>query len=288
MQLSCHALRRPACGWLTAGFAVSGGKVGKFCRPAEGIAPAGRFAIFYPIRQNSAMKRLAATASLAKSCACLLLCCLLSLQAYAQNATLQATLEDYLRTQTQGLPGKVSYSIGQLEPRTQLAPCAAFEPFLPAGSQLWGKSTVGVRCLGPGTWTIYVPVQVNVAGNYLISARTMPAGYVLGAADIVVRSGDLAKLPANVITDPAQAIGRTVKNGFAAGQPLRSDQLMTQWAVQQGQNVKTVSNGPGFSVSSEGKALNNAAAGQLVQVRTNGGQTVSGIARPGGIVEVTQ
>jgi flagella basal body P-ring formation protein FlgA len=56
--------------------------------------------------------------------------------------------------------------------------------------------------------------------------------------------------------------------------------------VQQGQNVKTVSNGPGFSVSSEGKALSNAVAGQLVQVRTNSGETVSGIARPGGIVEV--
>jgi flagella basal body P-ring formation protein FlgA len=212
---------------------------------------------------------------------------LLGLPAHAQN-TLQATLDDYLRKETQGLPGKVTYSIGQLDARTQLAPCAAFEPFLPTGGRLWGKATVGVRCLGPANWTVYVPVQVNVAGDYLISARTLPAGYVVGAADIVVRSGDLAKLPANVITDPAQAIGRTVKNGFAAGQPLRSDQLVTQWAVQQGQNVKTVSNGAGFSVSSEGKALSNAMAGQLVQVRTNSGQTVSGIARPGGIVEVTQ
>jgi flagella basal body P-ring formation protein FlgA len=185
------------------------------------------------------------------------------------------------------LPGKVSYSIGQLDARTQLSPCNAFEPFLPAGSKLWGKSTVGVRCLGPSTWTIYVPVQVNVSGNYLISARTMPAGYVLGAADIVMRSGDLGTLPANILTDQAQAIGKTVKNGFAAGQPLRSDQLIAPWAVQQGQSVKLLSNGPGFSVSSEGKALNNAVTGQVVQVRTNTGQTVSGIAQPGGIVEVS-
>lgn len=205
--------------------------------------------------------------------------------AFAQN-TLDSTLNDYLRIQTQGLPGKVSYSIGQRDARTQLAPCNAFEPFLPAGSKLWGKTTVGVRCLGPSSWTIYVQVQVTVSGNYLISARTMPAGYVLGAADIVVRSGDLSSLPPNVITDQAQAIGKTVKNGFAAGQPLRSDQLIAPWAVQQGQSVKTVSNGPGFSVSSEGKALNNALAGQVVQVRTASGQTLSGIAKPGGIVEV--
>ena len=204
---------------------------------------------------------------------------------HAQSA-LYSTLDDYLRIQTQGLPGKVSYSVVPLDARTQLSPCSAFEPFLPAGANLWGKSTVGVRCLGPSTWTVYIQVKVDVSGSYLISARPLAAGQVLGASDLVVRSGDLSTLPATLITDPAQAIGRTVKNGFGAGQPLRSDQLITPWAVQQGQSVKTVAKGPGFSVSSEGRALGNAAAGQPVQVRTLSGQTVSGIARPGGVVEV--
>ena len=102
-----------------------------------------------------------------------------------------------------------------------------------------------------------------------------------------MRSGNLSTLPTNILTDQAQAIGKTVKNSFAAGLPLRSDLLIAPWAVQQGQSVKTVSNGPGFSVSSEGKALNNAVDGQVVQVRTASGQTVSGIARMGGVVEVT-
>lgn len=206
---------------------------------------------------------------------------------FAQGSALDNTLNDFLRTETQGLPGKVSYSITPLDTRTQLTPCNAFEPFLPAGNKLWGRATVGVRCLGPSTWTIYVQVQVNVTGNYLVAARTMPAGYILGAADIVTRSGDLSTLPSSVITDQAQAIGKTVKNGVATGQPIRNDQLIAPWAVQQGQNVRTVSNGPGFSVSSDGKALNNAVNGQVVQVRTPSGQTVSGIARAGGIVEIS-
>ena len=109
----------------------------------------------------------------------------------------------------------------------------------------------------------------------------------MGASDVVVRKGDLGTLPANILTDPAQAIGKTVKSGAAAGQPLRSDALIAPWAVQQGQNVKLVTKGAGFSASSEGKSLNNATEGQVVQVRTGSGQSVSGIARAGGVVEIS-
>lgn len=195
---------------------------------------------------------------------------------------LTTTLDQYLRTQTQGLPGQVSFSIGQIDPRTQTRPCSAFEPFLPTGSRLWGKTTLGVRCLTPATWTIYVPVQVNVSGNYLITARPVTAGQLLGPDDIVIRNGDLGSLPANILTEPAQAVGKTAKNRIAAGQLLRSDFLTAPWAIQQGQSVKLVSKGSGFSVSSEGKALNNATDGQIAQVRTNSGQTVSGLPAPAG------
>ena len=190
----------------------------------------------------------------------------------------QAAIEDFVRQQTQGLPGRVSFNVGELDPRTRVGPCEAFEPSLPTGSRLWGKATVGLRCLGPSSWTIYVPVQVIVSGNYLVTARPMAPGYVIGDTDIAVRSGDLSALPPTVITDIAQASGRTVKNGLASGQVLRSDQLAADWVILQGQNVRIVTNGPGFSVSSEGVAINNAAAGQVVQVRTNGGKTLRGIA----------
>ena len=200
---------------------------------------------------------------------------------------LKSALEHYLSTQTQGLPGKVSYSIGQLDPATQLSPCSAFEPFLPAGSRLWGKSTLGVRCLGPSTWTVYIPVQVSITGDYLVSSRALPAGQVLGPTDVAPRSGDLGTLATSTLTEAAQALGKTLKHGIAAGQPLRADQLNAPWAVQQGQSVKLTSKGSGFSVSNEGKALNNAVEGQVTQVRTNSGQVVSGIARAGGTVDIS-
>ena len=52
------------------------------------------------------------------------------------QTSLSEALDQYLRIQTQGLPGKVSYSVGQLDQHAQLAPCSAFEPFLPPGDRL--------------------------------------------------------------------------------------------------------------------------------------------------------
>lgn len=198
-----------------------------------------------------------------------------------------ASVEDYLRIQTQGLPGKITYSLLPLDPRTQLSPCNAFQPFLPHGSKLWGKTTIGVRCLGPSNWTIYLQAHIKASGHYLVSARPIRSGQIITADDLMVRSGELSALPQSILTEPAQAIGKTAKNSLSVGHPLRSDQFIAPWAVQQGQNVRIISKGAGFTVSSEGKALNNATEGQVVQVRTTHGQTLSGIARGVGIVEIS-
>lgn len=202
------------------------------------------------------------------------------------NELVTATVERYLSAQTQGLPGNVSTSVGQLDPRTQLAPCSALEPFTLPGGRLWGKTTVGVRCLGPANWTIYVPVQVKVTGSYVVTVRPIAAGQPLTRDDLSVRQGDLTNLPPSILTDPLQGLGKTLKNGLGSGQPVRGDLLIAPPVIQQGQDVRLVSKGPGFSVSNEGKALNNAAEGQIARARTASGQTVSGIARSGGIIEI--
>lgn len=267
-----------------------GGGIGKYCRSAPGRSFRNRRFI----RQNGEMKDKPRNSPAISHSVRRAICLLLALPALAHAAAntpdkspLYMALDDFLRAQTQGLPGKVSYVISPLDARTQLPACDAFEPFVPQGGKLWGRTTLGVRCLGPSTWTIYVPTQITVSGDYLTTARPLAAGTVLDASSFVVRSGDLSTLPSSVLMDPAQAIGKTLKSGLGAGQPLRSDQLTAQWAVQQGQSVKMISRGDGFSVSAEGKALTSALEGQVVQVRATSGQTVSGIARAGGIVEVT-
>ncbi|MFY8064265.1 MAG: flagellar basal body P-ring formation chaperone FlgA, partial [Usitatibacteraceae bacterium] len=56
--------------------------------------------------------------------------------------------------------------------------------------------------------------------------------------------------------------------------------------VQSGDQVRVHATGTGFSITSEGFALNSATAGQQVKVRVESGRVVTGIARPGRIAEI--
>jgi flagella basal body P-ring formation protein FlgA len=201
-------------------------------------------------------------------------------------ASIHQAVEQFVRQQTSGLPGKASYNIGAIDPRVALPACAAPEAFLPPGARLWGQSNVGVRCSGAAQWTIYVGVDVRVSGTYLATARALAPGQSVGTDDIVTQAGELTQLPQGVLVNPENAIGKITLSSLAAGQPLRHDILRAPLAVQQGQTVKLLSGGNGFRVSAEGRALSNAQDGQVAQVRTGSGQTVSGVARSGGTVEI--
>ena len=214
---------------------------------------------------------------------------LLAGASYAQTqapAAVQRAVEDYLRIQTSGLAGHASFTTGKVDPKLSLPACGAMEVFTPPGGRLWGNSSVGVRCGAPTPWTIYVSVTVRVQGPYLAAARALQPGQPLAQGDLTLVHGDLTQLPPSIVSDMTQALGKTLGAPLAPGQPLRADSLRIVPAVLQGQSVRLVSQGPGFRVTAEGKALANAAVGQLAQVRTATGQTVSGIARADGTIEV--
>ena len=196
------------------------------------------------------------------------------------------TAQRHIRLQTQGLPGKVSISMGQFN-ASRLPPCSAMEAFSPPGTRLSGKTYVGVRCHGPSVWSVLVPVSIAITGTYVTTTRPLAAGQAVQADDIAVLSGDISSLPTGIVTEPGAAIGKTLRNSLGAGQPLRSDQLLAPLVIRQGQSVRVISQGAGFSVSGEGKAINQAAEGQVVQIRMSSGQTVTGIARADGSVEIS-
>jgi len=199
--------------------------------------------------------------------------------------SIRAAALAYLQQQSAGLPGHVSITVSPVFPRG-LAACTSLEPFMPPGARTFGRTTVGVRCIGAKPWTLYVGARIAIEVTYYVASRQIGAGEALSVADFMPRSGDLASLPQTIITDPNQATGAVALVRISAGLPLRSDMLRSAASVISGQTVKVIALGANFMISTEGSALNNGEPGQQVRVRTSGGQVITGVVKDAGTVQV--
>lgn len=201
--------------------------------------------------------------------------------------SIQAVAESFVRQKTANIEGQVNISSTPPDKRVKVTKCDALETSLPSSNRLWGRSTVKVSCSAPSKWTLYVPVMVRVTGKALITTRAIGGGQVIGPQDVLVQEMELTAYPAGLFNRPEQAVGKTTASSIASGAPIRPELLRAPLAIRQGQQVVVVAYGANFKVSSEGTAMGNAQPGQVVPVKTKSGQTVKGIARGDGIVEVS-
>lgn len=191
-----------------------------------------------------------------------------------------------LARETAGTPGRVEIVVGQLDSRTTLAPCEKIEMFLPPGIRAWGRINVGMRCREGAIWTVFVPVTVKVFGVALTARKSLMFGSVLADNDVEARESELSREPGTPISDLKQIEGRILARAVSPGQILRVEHFRAAPAISQGDQVKLVATGSGFTISADGEALAHASVGQNIRVKTETGRVVSGTARAGRIVEL--
>jgi flagella basal body P-ring formation protein FlgA len=173
----------------------------------------------------------------------------------------------------------VEVRVGALDARLKLAPCASIEPYLPAGTRLWGPARIGLRCNDAGVrWNVFLPVTVDVYGPGLIAAGPLAAGAVISAADLRPGTVNLSASPSPVLASNGLAVGRTLARPLAAGDALRAADLRARQWFAAGDTVRIVAGGDGWRIHGEGQALNPGLEGQSVRVRTESGRIVSGVA----------
>ena len=206
--------------------------------------------------------------------------------AAALNDRIVQQVQRYLQEQTASLPGEIRITVNAPDDRTRLAGCDELQVSLAPGARAWGQVPVGVRCVRPQPWQIYVPATVRVSAPVVVAARALVPGSVVDAADLTTRVEELTALPASVLQDTNLAVGRIAASAVPAGSVLRAENLKQVLAVVNGQTVRVVYESATLSVTSEGRALGNASVGQGVEVRVGSGKTVRGIVRSNGVVVI--
>jgi flagella basal body P-ring formation protein FlgA len=181
---------------------------------------------------------------------------------------------------------RIDISVGQPGSGLHPAPCDRTEPFVRSGARLWGRSFVGVRCVSGAQWTISVPVQVRVYGAALVATRALAPGQPIGETDVRAQEVEWTRDAQGVVRDVSQLRRRVPVRAIEPGEPIGLTLLREVPAVAQGDPVKVIGLGQGFSVTTDAVALAAAPAGQPVRVRVESGKILTGTAREGRIVEV--
>jgi flagellar basal body P-ring formation protein FlgA len=181
---------------------------------------------------------------------------------------------------------RVSIQIGQLDPRLNLAPCAQAEPFVPAGARLWGRTALGIRCVQGARWSVALPVTISVFAPALVASRNLANNVGANPGDFRLAEIELTREPSVAVTSTDQLAGMSLNRGLAAGQTLLLEHLRITPTVAQGDPVRVVVSGQGFSMSTEGQAVAAAGEGQSVRVKLENGKVVAGTLR-GRTVEIS-
>lgn len=191
------------------------------------------------------------------------------------------------RNQPAGTALRMEVSVGSLDPRLRLAPCARVEPYLPAGSRLWGRTRLGLRCVeGTTAWNVYLPVTIKAFGPAWVLTGPVAPGAVLTADDATQAEVDWAEESAPVMAQPEMWVGQVAARQLMAGQALRQAMVRPPQLFRAGAQVKVVAQGPGYAISSAGQALSPGGVGQIVRIRMDNGRIVSGTVNESGTVVV--
>ncbi|SER12185.1 flagella basal body P-ring formation protein FlgA [Nitrosomonas sp. Nm51] len=209
-----------------------------------------------------------------------------SLSQYQEIPLIKKAVEDFVYSHANNSAGDIQVEVGQIDQRITLPKCEKLNVFMPSGSRLWGKTSVGVRCDGQVSWTIYVQAEIRIMADVLHVTQPLSRDHTINYGDLALQTVNLTQIPEGVLTDYSQAVGKIAVTNLTMGQPLRQSMLRSPYIILRGQNVKLMINGRGFRVSSEGHALSDASEGQIVQVRNPAGRIISGLARHNAIVEV--
>lgn len=195
---------------------------------------------------------------------------------------LDAPLSQFFQQRLAGISDDVTVIVKTPDAQLPLCPLPDFS--MPGNSRLWGNVSVMAQC---GNDKRYIQAEVQATGNYVVAAQALPRGSVITESQLQLKHGRLDQLPPRAILDLRQVSSAVTLRDIAPNQPILMSMVRQSWRVKAGQQVQVVAAGEGFSVNSEGKALNNAAVSQNARVRMSSGQIVSGIVDADGNILVS-
>ncbi|MDR9753431.1 flagellar basal body P-ring formation chaperone FlgA [Pseudomonas sp. SZMC_28357] len=186
---------------------------------------------------------------------------------------LEFTVEDYLATsQTEG---RYEIQVNQLDPRMRMPACdKELTATLESPATPIGRVTVKLRCDGVSPWTVFVPAQVRLFRDVVVTVRPLKRAGIIEPGDVAMRERDISLISQGYLTSVDQAIGQRLTR------PTVNDQVITQVHIEQaevirkGDQVVITARSGTLSVRMPGEALANGGMSEQIRVKNLNSQRV--------------
>lgn len=182
----------------------------------------------------------------------------------------------------------VEVSAAPVDPRLRLPACGQpLQAAVPDAAGEASRFSVEVRCDGPRSWRLRVPVEVTVRRALVVTAVPLERGKVLAAGDVILADRVVAAVPGGYLTSTGAAIGQVLRRSLPAGAVIAPVQLTAPVLIRRGQQVTLEAKSGAIAVQMAGIARADGALGEIISVENPSSRRVlQGVVRNEKSVEI--
>jgi flagellar basal body P-ring formation protein FlgA len=181
--------------------------------------------------------------------------------------SMRLAVTEFLQHSAEQMKAETEVSVDPIDPRLRLVLCdGALEAYWPKGGKRVGSVTVGLRCQGQVSWSIYLRARLAVYETVAVAARPLGRGERLSVGDIELQRQDVSRLSGGYRTRIQDVVGMEVRRSVRAGIVLDRSVVKPPILVSRGERVSITASSGVVQVSMDGKALDSGARGELIEV----------------------
>ncbi len=202
--------------------------------------------------------------------------------------SIRQTAEEFTLENLANADRDASVISSKLDPRLRLKACSnKLEAFFPEYGRRVGNITVGVRCIGEQSWSLFVPMTVKIYREIVTASRPLARGTMLTENDLQLERRNISAFSSDYFTDPHALFGQELVHSLQISRPLSSHNVKAPIAIKRGNLVVLLAKNETIEVRMEGKALADGTIGERIKVKNlRSNRIVEGVVKSNRIIVV--
>lgn len=204
----------------------------------------------------------------------------------ATQAFLEREVTEYL--QRSQIQARYQVEVNRLDPRLRLAACdQPLSTRLESPAQPVGRTTVRVSCEGSAPWSVFVPGQVHLYREVVVTLRPLKRDSLVDISDVSLAERDVSLLNQGYLTAIDQVVGNKLSRPLLADQVVPQSYVSLADVIRKGDQVVISAKNSAINVRMPGEALSDGAIGTQIRVKNqSSGRVVKARVTGPGQVEV--